>query len=92
MIQLKLVTVERDRFRLGALGERDASDLDLRKPAEDAVPRFDRRRRITRGERLGHRFVVLVPVVDAEGAQRLDERALRLAQRHPILGAARAGE
>ena len=50
------------------------------------------RRRVARGERLGDRFVVLVPVVDAEAVECGQERALRIRQRDPVLRATRPGE
>ena len=57
--------------------------LDLR-----AFPDLDGRRRIARRERLRDRLVPCVAVVDAEGLERVDERALRLSQRDAVLGPA----
>ena len=51
-----------------------------------------RRERVARGERLGDGLVVRVAVVDAEARERVDERTLRVAQRHAILRPARPGE
>ena len=48
--------------------------------------------RIARRERLGDGLVVGVAVVDAEAGERVEERLLRLAERHAVLRTARPGE
>ena len=52
----------------------------------------DRGDRVAGGEALGGSRVGRVPVVDAESRQRREERLLRVAQRHAVLGAPRPGE
>ena len=46
-------------------------------------------RRVARRERLRNRLVDRVPVVDAEGRERLEERALRVGERYSVLRPAR---
>ena len=56
------------------------------------MTRLDGARRVAGGERLRHRLVVPVAVVDAEALQRVEEQALRIAQRHTVLRPARPCE
>ena len=64
----------------GPLGEDEAgSRRDVRVPPDGLVAGHAGGERVARRERLVDGFVVGVPVVDAEGRERLDERALRVA-------------
>ena len=61
-------------------------------PSNVSVPGSIVRRRVARRERLRDRLVVGGAVVDAERRELVEERVLRLAQRHAVLRPPRPGE
>ena len=87
VLELELLAVVRDALRLWVLGDRNRCGVCVPPAVAGRV-----RRRIARRERLRHRFVARVPVVDAERLERVDKRPLRLGERHSILRATRPCE
>ena len=92
MLEVELLAVELDRHGLRALGNDGRRHCDRIGRDDGAVARRAVGGRVARGERLGDRFVVRVPVVDAEALESGQERALRVRQRHTVLRSPRAGE
>src|SRR5207302_2656970 len=88
-LELERLAVQLDGDRLRPYRHGDAPvGLDSR----SAVAELDARGRIACRKRLGDGLVARVAVVDAEGLERLDERLLRLPQRHAVLRPPRPGE
>ncbi len=93
VLEVEAVAVHRHRHRLGSLRDDALGDVDRRLGLVDAVVRrVLLRRRVARGERLGHLLVVRVAVRDPERLERSEERVLRVGERDAVLRPPRSGD